>query len=156
MTFQEGEVPDMDKAEGIIDILLIGVDNRDVTKFTGRSDVMMLLRIDTDKKELKLASFMRDTLVTIEGHDKNKLNTAYNFGSIELTYKTYKANFGLLPDHYMVVNFYGMEDIINALDGVDIDIQSKEIDNMNKSIREINALDSGSDSRIFRIRACST
>ena len=48
-------------------------------KFTGRSDVLMLLRLDKDTGEVKLASFMRDTLVEIEGHDKNRINTAYQF-----------------------------------------------------------------------------
>ena len=71
---------------------------------------MMYLRVNPEKKQLKMASFMRDTLVSIEGHGKNKLNTAYSFGGVDLIYSTFEKSFGLQPDYYMVVNFYGMED----------------------------------------------
>jgi LCP family protein required for cell wall assembly len=138
VTFRGGEVSELMKSQGNIDILLIGVDNRSVTKFTGLSDVIMYLRIDTKNGELKLASIMRDTLIPIEGHDYNKINTAFNYGGIDLTKKTLRSNFGLVPDYYIVVNFYGMEDIINALDGVDIELSDKEVAHMNGSIQEIN------------------
>lgn len=142
VAFVEGNAETVNKEDGVLDILLIGVDNRSSGKFTGRSDVLMVLRIDTNTKELKLVSFMRDTLVEIEGHDKNRINTAYHFGSIELTYQTMKDSFGISPDYYTVVNFYGMEDIIDALGGVDINIESKEISCLNGSVDEINRIDS--------------
>jgi LCP family protein required for cell wall assembly len=53
-----------------------------------------------------------------------------------------EKNFGITPDYYMVVNFFGMEDIITAMDGVDVNIESKEISNLNACIDEINAIDS--------------
>lgn len=141
VTFNEGDIPIMEKSNGNIDIILIGVDNRDSTKFTGRSDVTMYLRIDTNQQKLKLASFMRDTLVEIEGHGKNKINTAFNFGSIELTKQTFNKSFGLTSDYFMVVNFYGMEDIIDVLGGVDINIESNEIKYLTASIKELNKID---------------
>lgn len=141
VTYSGGEVSELVKSQGNIDILLIGVDNRNVSKFTGLSDVLMYLRIDTNTGELKLASIMRDTLVPIEGHDYNKINTAFNYGNIDLTKKTLKTNLGLVPDYYIVVNFYGMEDIIDALGGVDVELSDAEVKNMNKSIQEINAHD---------------
>ena len=112
--FVGGDAQLIGKEDGILDILLVGVDSRNSERFTGRSDVLMVLRIDTNTKEIKLASFMRDTLVQIDGHDKNRINTAYHFGSIELAFDTMEQNFGILPEYYVVVNFYGMEDIINA------------------------------------------
>lgn len=141
VTYSGGEVGELIKSEGNIDILLIGVDNRNVSKFTGLSDVLMYLRIDTSTGKLKLASIMRDTLVPIEGHDYNKINTAFNYGNIDLTKKTLRNNLGLIPDYYIVVNFYGMEDIINALDGVDIELSDAEVAHMNGSINEINGHD---------------
>ncbi len=141
VTYSGGEVSELIKSQGNIDILLVGVDNRNVSKFTGLSDVLMYLRIDTNTGELKLASIMRDTLVPIEGHDYNKINTAFNYGNIDLTKKTLKTTLGLIPDYYIVVNFYGMEDIINALDGVDIKLSDAEVSHMNGSIQEINEHD---------------
>lgn len=140
-TFQEGEVTAIGKGEQEVDILMIGVDNRE-NKFTGRSDVMMYLRVNKADKTIKMVSFMRDTLVNIKDHDKNKLNTAYGYGGVELMYDTYHDSFGLDPDYYIVVNFYGMEDIINAMDGVDVELQSNELEWLNININEINSEDS--------------
>ena len=140
--YVSGEVEAVSKDRNVTDILLIGVDNRNSSKFTGRSDVLMVLRIDKDTGEVKIASFMRDTLVEIEGHEKNRINTAYHFGSIELAYDTMQKNFGIIPDYYMVVNFFGMEDIINSLDGVDVNINSNEISHLNACIKEINKINS--------------
>jgi LCP family protein required for cell wall assembly len=140
---QNGNASEIGKAEGEIDILMIGVDNRD-NKFTGRSDVMMYLRVNLEEKTIKLVSFMRDTLVKIEGREKkNRLNTAYYFGGLDLIYSTYAQQFGLTPDYYIVVNFYGMEDIVDALGGVDVEIRSDEIEWLNININEINGEDPG-------------
>lgn len=140
--YSGGDVQTIEKDKDIIDIALVGVDNRNPEKFTGRSDVLMIVRIDKKNKEMKLASFMRDTLVEIDGHNYNRINTAYHFGSVDLLYDTMQKNFGITPDYYMVVNFFGMEDIINAMGGVDIEIESKELKYLNGSIAETNAIDS--------------
>lgn len=141
VTFEQVEVPKLEKASEVIDVMLVGVDNRDYTQFTGRSDVMMYMRIDTGKKTIKLVSLMRDTLVSIEGHGKNKLNTAFHFGSVDLAFRTLQENFGLQPDYYMVVNFFGMEDIIDVFGGVDVTVEQKEIKYLNTAILEINNID---------------
>lgn len=137
----QGVLQQVTKTMGDVDILLLGVDNRSRNQFSGRSDVVMYLRIETGKKSLKLVSLMRDTLVNLKGHSDNKLNTAYRFGGIKLAKQTISDNFGLDPDYYIVVNFYGMEDIIDALGGVDIKLNKNEIGNLNKCIDEINAFD---------------
>lgn len=141
VSFEQGKVTAIPKAEGEVDILMLGVDNRNKGKFSGRSDVMMYLRVNPEKKQLKMASFMRDTLVSIEGHGKNKLNTAYSFGGVDLIYSTFEKSFGLQPDYYMVVNFYGMEDIIDSLGGVDVKVEKNELEWLNININEINRED---------------
>jgi LCP family protein required for cell wall assembly len=147
-SYVEGDVANIDKAANEVDILLIGVDNRDSDEFTGRSDVLMFMRVNTKDHSIKLVSFMRDTLVEIDGHGRNKINTAYAFGSVDLLYQTLEERYGLMPDYYMVVNFYGMEDIINALGGVDITLESNEINNLNQSIKELNRIDGQNVSRV--------
>lgn len=131
----------IEKPAESIDILLLGVDNRNKSQFSGRSDVIMYFRIDTKNKSLKLTSLMRDTLVHMDGHSDNKLNTAYRFGSTELAKQTITQNFGLTPDNYIIVNFYGMEDIIDALGGVDIEIKKNELYFLNDCVDEINKED---------------
>ena len=141
VSFEQGEVTAIPKTESEVDILMMGVDNRNPGKFSGRSDVMMYLRVDPAKKQLKMASFMRDTLVNIEGHGKNKLNSAYSFGGVDLIYSTFEKSFGLKPDYYMVVNFYGMEDIIDSLGGVNVKVEKNELEWLNININEINKED---------------
>lgn len=141
-TYKGGKVEQVEETAGTMDILLIGVDNRRAGKFTGLSDVMMVLRIDKDKNVLKLASFMRDTYVPIEGHNMNKLNTAFSEG-IDLAKKTFQQNFGIKTDYYVIINFYGMEDIIDAFGGVDVTInKGQEFEWLNININEINTEDS--------------
>lgn len=137
------EVEEIVKDNEVIDIALIGVDNRDSEKFTGRSDVLIILRIDGESDELKLVSFMRDTLVEIEGHYKNKINTAFHFGKgkVDLLYDTMQKNYGITPNYYMIVNFFGMEDIIDSMGGVNIKLEKKELKYLNTNIDEINKLD---------------
>lgn len=141
VSVKHGDVDAIGKDAGSIDVMLIGVDNRNSSKFTGRSDVTMVMRIEQGK--VKLVSFMRDTLVRIEGRGSNRINAAFAFGSAELTEQTLEENFGIKPDYYMVVNFYGMEDIIDALGGVDINVEKKEIKYLNTSIKELNQISSG-------------
>jgi LCP family protein required for cell wall assembly len=140
----------IEKFDGTFDLLLIGVDNRHSGKFTGRSDVTMYLRIDSKNNKIKLVSFMRDTLVSIKDHGTNRLNTPYNFGSFELLNNTMSNNFGVSAENYVVINFYGMEDIIDELGGVNIDVKSNEIENMNKYIDELNKLDDSGYSEYIR------
>ena len=141
ISFEQGDVTSIAKSTGETDILMLGVDNRNKGKFSGRSDVMMYLRVDTEKKTIKMVSFMRDTLVNIEGHSKGKLNAAYSFGGIDLAYTTFENSFGLTPDYYMVVNFYGMEDIIDSLGGVEVSVDKDELEWLNININEINKED---------------
>ena len=141
VSFEQGKVTAVPKAEREVDILMLGVDNRNKGKFSGRSDVMMYLRVNPEKKQLKMASFMRDTLVNIDGHGKNKLNAAYSFGGVDLIFSTFEKSFGLTPDYYMVVNFYGMEDIIDSLGGVDVKVEKDELEWLNININEINRED---------------
>ena len=123
-------------------ILLYGLDTRSPTKFSGaRTDVMMLVTIDTDKKSIKLTSFMRDILVKIPGNGTNRLNTAFVFGGPTLATQTISQTFGVKADWYAIINFWAFADVIDALGGVEINVNSDEIFQLNKSLTEINTLD---------------
>ncbi len=139
------------KDDKIYNIALFGVDSRNPESFTGRSDSMMILSIDTAEKEVKVISLMRDTLVPIKckageiaGVNKDidyvgKLNSAYAKGGPALAVKAINDNFGTDISEYATVNFYGMSDMIDAIGGIEIDVQQKEINarnGLNEAIRE--------------------
>lgn len=112
-------------------ILLVGVDAR-ANKFSGRSDCMILLSVNKDKKTITMTSFLRDIYCSIPKHGSNRLNAAFAYGGPELLKSTLQANFGISVDRYMVVNFTSVMDLIDAIGGVDVELSEEEIRVMNK------------------------
>ncbi len=113
--------------DAVRNILLIGVDARegeDAEKT--RSDTMMLLSIDTNNKQLKLTSFLRDTYIEIPGYKWKKLNAAQSRGGTQLLVDTIEYNYKIDIDNYMLVNFDMFTTIIDSLGGIDVEITEKE------------------------------
>ncbi len=111
---------------GVINIALFGIDTRTPDDFTGRSDSIMILSIDTVSKKVKVISVMRDSFVPI-GDSYGKINSAYSKGGPTLAVKTLNKVFGLDIKHYATVNFFGMADIIDAVGGLTIDVRENEL-----------------------------
>ena len=107
-------------------ILLIGVDRRNPDE-SSRSDTMLLVSLNTKTGKIKLTSFMRDTYVYIPERQKNaKLNAACTWGGAQMVMDTIEYNFNIRIDHYMLVDFTMFEDIIDGLDGVEVEVTEKE------------------------------
>lgn len=115
----------------VVNILLVGSDRRSDETEAGRSDSSMIATINMKTKELKLTSLMRDMYVDIPGHGRNKLNSAYSFGGVDLLYKTIAQNFDIKIDKYCVVDFSTFEKVINEVGGIEIDLEEKEADYLN-------------------------
>lgn len=121
--------------KGITNILLAGTDGRPGEK-NSRSDSMMILTVDSKNKSLKLTSLNRDTYVNIPGHGEEKLTHAYAYGGANLLVETIENNFEIDIQNYAVVDFYSFMDIVDALGGVEVDVRSSEIKELNKFINE--------------------
>lgn len=121
--------------KGITNILLAGTDGRPGEK-NSRSDAMMILTVDSKNKSLKLTSLNRDTYVDIPGHGEEKLTHAYAYGGANLLVETIENNFEIDIQNYAVVDFYSFMDIVDALGGVEVDVRSSEIKELNKFISE--------------------
>lgn len=124
----ETVVVDYDGDENL-SFLLIGeeaIGESEGSGVNGRSDSMMVLTVNTEKKTVKLISFMRDLYMEIPGYGHNRLNAAYQLGGSELVSKTLNANFGIYVDGYVKVNFDGFSDIIDAVGGVDVTLTEEE------------------------------
>ena len=116
--------------EKIVNVALFGIDSRDPDSFTGLSDSIMIMSLNTETKTVKLVSVMRDSLVPITYDGKTryaKINSAYSKGGPELAIKTLNTIFGLDISEYATVNFYGMSDIIDAVGGIDVTLAEGEI-----------------------------
>lgn len=122
----------------IVNIALFGVDSRhEKVGDVSHSDSMMILSIDKKHNKIKLSSILRDSLVKVYGHGKTKLTHAYAYGGPELTIRTINENFNLNIEDYITVDFSGLTEIIDSLDGIEIDVKEKEIAQINKYGKEI-------------------
>lgn len=119
----------------IVNVALFGIDTRSKKSFSGNSDSIMVLSINTETKQIKIVSIMRDSLVKIESNGKTfyrKINSAYCSGGPELAIKTINQNFGLDISEYATVNFYGMAEIIDAVGGIDVEFTRQEVTTTHK------------------------
>lgn len=119
--------------DGITNILLVGTDGEYVEK-GNRSDSVMLVTIDSNKKDIKITSIARDTYVDIPGYSTEKLTHAYAYEGIDLLKKVFKVNFDLDIDKYIAVNFVSFMDIMDELGGVEVNVEEKDIKEVNKYI----------------------
>lgn len=119
--------------DGITNILLVGTDGEYVEK-GNRSDSVMLVTIDTNNKDIKISSIARDTYVDIPGYSTEKLTHAYAYEGIDLLKEVFKENFDLDIDKYIAVNFTSFMDIMDELGGVEVNVEEKDIKEINKYI----------------------
>ena len=106
-------------------ILLLGVDRRDES-WEGNSDVILLVTVNKEKKTVYLTSFLRDLYADIPGVGVRKLNAACANGGPELTVQTLEENYQVEIDNYAMVDFNAMIDVVDALGGVDLEIDEDE------------------------------
>ena len=91
----------------------------------GRSDTIILVRLDPDKNATALMSLPRDLKVQIPGHGTDKINAAYELGGPKLTLKTVKNTTGLSINHVINVDFQGFRRAIDALGCIYADIDRR-------------------------------
>ncbi|MFL5990891.1 MAG: LCP family protein [Rubrobacteraceae bacterium] len=115
------EVPD-----GPINVLVLGVDERPDSEVEGsRTDTIMLVQVVPETGDVKLLSVPRDLLVEIEPGVKDRINAAYSYGGIEETMGALQGYAQVPIEHYAVVDFEGFRDVINAMGGVEIDVEDE-------------------------------
>lgn len=122
----EREQPSVERAEIVefdqqdpFSVLLLGVDEREDDR--GRSDTMVVLTVNPETQSTKMVSIPRDTYTEIIGRGTtDKINHAYAFGGIEMSMNTTENLLDIPIDYVVQVNMEGFEDIVNAVDGVDV------------------------------------
>lgn len=119
----------------IINILLIGQDRREEEgDIRARSDSMIVVSMNTEKKTLQMTSFMRDLYVQIPGgYADNRINASYTMGGPDLLKQTLNKNFGISIDGTVEVDFNQFQAIVEILGGVDVEMNQEESNYMNNS-----------------------
>jgi len=113
--------------DDVLNIALLGIDLRPAGG-SYNTDTIMILTLNRTKKTAALVSFPRDLYVYIPAYGMERINAAFGEG-IHLNYPgggfglfqdTFRYNFGLKIDHYALMNFWGFQDLINSLGGIDV------------------------------------
>lgn len=125
-----------------INILVMGLDRRtDEPKDSPtRTDTMFVVSIDPFSKTAGVLSIPRDLWVEIpdgqDGYLKERINVAYEYGPIRnypdggpgLAVATVEHNFDIKIDHYVVLDFVGFMDLIDAVGGIDVEVENYVFD----------------------------
>src|SRR3712207_4971490 len=113
-----------------MNVLVVGVDKRppeskEAQVEMTRTDTMMLVRLVPKTGEVKLLSVPRDLLLEIAPGVQDRINAAYAYGGIEQTMGALE-NYTEVPiDHYAIVDFAGFEAVVDAMGGVEVDVEDE-------------------------------
>jgi LCP family protein required for cell wall assembly len=83
-----------------------------------RSDTIMLLSLDLQKRKAAAVSIPRDTYAQAPDGIAGKINGTFARGGIELLKETLERTFDLKIDHYVVLKDTAVKNIVDALGGV--------------------------------------
>lgn len=125
-----------------INLLVLGVDKRPGYQFEDNAnsgyltDTIMVATIDPVAKTAAALSFPRDLWIDVArpapGRDtQRRINESFHYGvmdtgsirgGVEELKADLKLNFGIEIDHYVILDFEGVEFLVDAIGGVDVDI----------------------------------
>jgi len=112
----------------VVNVLLLGVEE---IEGGANTDSIMIATMNTKNKTMKITSIMRDLYVEIPGYNKNRINSAYSKGGIDLLYEVIELNLGIKLDGYVSVNFNAFEKIVDLVGGVEITLTKGEAHYLN-------------------------
>jgi len=113
-----------------LNILLLGSDQRPWSR-NFRTDTIILLTVNPSLGSVSLTSFPRDLYITIPGWGMDRINTAWGRGGFNKLAATFEHNFGVRPEHYVLVNFSSFKYIVDSLGGLDVNVGKKLSDYRN-------------------------
>ncbi len=116
-------------------IMLIGEDTREeeITD-TSRADSAIIASVNIDTGKITLTSVLRDLYVyyEVDGEGQyGKINEAASLGGMEEYIRTVERYYKVQIDNYAVVNFASFPKIIDSLGGVEVEIEDREINEIN-------------------------
>lgn len=120
-----------------VSVLIMGVDeneHRD-NAAQARTDALMVATFNKDERSINIVSIPRDSLVYIpEVGYEDKINHAHAFGGAKATIETVENLLEIPIDYYVRVNFHAFVDVVDALNGITVDVpyEFKESNSMDK------------------------
>lgn len=128
-----GELPDEDvfSDKNIVNILLLGTDMKiPNTNDPGRCDCTMICSLNKATGEVKLVGFERAIGVPIPDYEDELLTYAYQYGGGPFMVETIEKCFNVDLAGYVHVGFESFPQVINAIGGIDVELDQAEIYNL--------------------------
>lgn len=117
-----------------VNLLLMGIDEvpnvpEDSPEiFSGRTDTLLLVRVDPESPAVNVMSIPRDTRVRIPGYGTAKINHANVEGGPELVAQTLSYNLGTVPvDRYVRVSTGAFREIVDLVGGVEVYVPKRMV-----------------------------
>lgn len=121
----------------VLNIMLVGEDGYDPDE-ESRADSAIIASINIDTKKITLTSVLRDTYAyweTEPGNEESgqfgKINGAKSSGDIKTYINAVENLYKIKIDNYATVDFESFKTIIDTLGGVELEITSAEINEIN-------------------------
>lgn len=129
------------RAPQAVNILLMGTDRRSSVATTGagaaapswvpgaqRTDALMLLHIDGDRRGATVVSLPRDSWVPVPGYGMAKINAAFSYAGPSLAVRTVEQLTNVRIDHLAVIDWEGFRQLTDAVGGVTVTVPSTVFD----------------------------
>ncbi|ASS73901.1 hypothetical protein CIG75_02195 [Tumebacillus algifaecis] len=118
--------------DGPVNVLLIGVDRdpdstEELRKLGMNTDTLIVAHLDPTQKQATLLSIPRDTRVQLPT-GMEKINAAYAVGGMDRLKQTVKELTGLGIDRYVMIDFKGFAQAIDAVGGVEFEVDKPLFD----------------------------
>lgn len=118
--------------KGYTNIALFGVDSREGSlDKDAHSDAILVASINNETKDVKLVSVYRDTYLDNTNGEFRKATECYYFGGPSRAISMLNKNLDLDITDFVTVDFTAVADVVDALGGIDIDVQEDEIVHLN-------------------------
>jgi LCP family protein required for cell wall assembly len=119
-----------------VNVLVMGIDQREYEQGPWRTDTMLVLTIDPVTMTGGMLSIPRDLWVPIPGFEDARINQAHFIGEVydypgggpALAVKTVQYNLGIHIHYYARVNFRAFEEIVDLIGGIDVYVEEEVVD----------------------------
>ena len=130
------------KMTGYKTYVLFGIDSREAgSQYSAQnSDTMIIVSVNNDTKEVRMASVYRDTLLNIGDDTYTKANAAYARGGAEQAISMLNTNLDLDISDYATADFSALVEVIDDLGGLEIPMSYAELVHMNNYCVETSEL----------------
>ncbi|WP_231620851.1 LCP family protein [Carnobacterium maltaromaticum] len=112
--------------EDTISVLVMGIDDDSARQLgSARTDALIYLTINPKEHKINMVSIPRDSYTTIVSkkyNGKDKINSAYTYGEEQATIETVEKLLNVPINYCVTFNFDSFLEIVDALDGIDVDV----------------------------------